>query len=71
MCGLPAETTHYTIPMPANVGPHPAVVRSAVIADGDSTYMVSLSMQSTHADDPTYLRDSATILDGLQVLPPK
>ena len=71
LCGLPAETTHYTIPLPADVGPHPAVVRSAVITSGDSTYMVSLSMQSTHADDPTYARDSATILDGMQVLPPK
>ena len=71
VCGLPAETTHYTISIPADIGPHPAVVRSAVIASGDSTYMVSLSMQSTQADDPTYVRDSATILDGMQVLPPK
>jgi hypothetical protein len=71
VCGLPAETTHYTLAIPANVGPHPAVVRSVVITSGDSAYMVSLSMQSTHADEPTYARDSATILDGMQVLQPK
>jgi hypothetical protein len=69
-CGLPAETVRYTISMPPEAGPHPAVVRSVVTSSGEQTYIVNLTIQSKRPDDPTYQRDSETILNGLQVLPP-
>jgi hypothetical protein len=33
-------------------------------------YVISVSVQTTDPDNPTYQKDSDTILTGLQVLPP-
>ncbi len=68
VCGLPGETVHYTLSMPASVGPHPVILRQAVVGADDHTYVVCLTIQTTNPTDATYQRDSMTILDGLQVL---
>lgn len=71
VCGLPAQTVHYTLAASGSVGRHPAILREAVVSSGDATYVVSLTIQSTKPDDATYKRDAVTILDGLQVLAPQ
>jgi len=70
VCGLPGQTIRYTGTVPPSVGPHPGVMREAVLTSGDNTYVVSLVIQTTRSDDPVFQKDSKTILDGLQILPP-
>jgi hypothetical protein len=70
LCGLPAETLHYTAPAIGPVGPHPASSLCAVLHTDDTTFAVSVTVQSGDADNPGYHRDSETILTGFQMLPP-
>lgn len=70
VCGLPAQTIHYTGTIPPSVGPHPGVMREAVLNSGNNTYVITLVLQTTDPDNPVWQRDSKTILDGLQILPP-
>jgi hypothetical protein len=69
-CGLPSETTHYMAP-PMGPAPQRPIVMHAVVANtGGSTYLATLTIQTTDADNPTYLRDSQEIIDGFQMLVP-
>ena len=70
MCGLPGQTVHYQLAASGSAGKHPAILREAVIAAGEHTYVISLTIQTTNPSDAGYQRDAATILDGLQVLAP-
>ena len=70
VCGLPGQTVHYLLAASGSVGKHPAILREAVIAASDHTYVISLTVQTTNPGDATYQRDAATIIDGLQVLAP-
>lgn len=70
LCGVPARKFSYTMPVMGNVAPHPAVALGAVMHAEGMTYVVSVTAQTMDADDPTYQRDSETILDGFQFLPP-
>ena len=36
----------------------------------DTTFAVTLTVQSADPDNPTYQRDAETILTGFQMLPP-
>lgn len=71
VCGLPGQIIHYTGTVPKSVPPHPGVMREAVLSSGDNTYVVTLVIQTTKPDNPTFQKDSKIILDGLQVLPPE
>lgn len=70
VCELPAEMIDYTTPMLGFLPPHPARVVTTVLATEDTTYAMTMTVQSGDADDPTYKRDAETILTGFQMLPP-
>ncbi len=70
VCGFPGQTMHYTATIPPSVGPHPGVMREAVLNSGNNTYVITVVLQTTDPDNPVWQRDSKTILDGLQILPP-
>jgi hypothetical protein len=70
LCGLPAETVHYQTPVLGNVPPHPAIAVLGVLHTDDMTYAVSVTVQTTDADNPVYKRDADLILNGFQLLPP-
>jgi hypothetical protein len=71
LCGLPAQTVRWTAAAVPGAAPaRPA--KTVVVADQvqDMVYVISVSVQTTDPDNPTYQKDSDTILTGLQVLPP-
>jgi hypothetical protein len=70
LCGLPAREFRYTMPVMGNVASHPAIALGAVMHHEGMTYVVSVTAQTMDPEDPTYRRDSETILDGFQMLPP-
>jgi hypothetical protein len=70
VCELPAEILDYTTPPLGLLPPHPARVVTAVLHTDDTTYAVTMTVQSGDPDNPTYKRDSETILTGFQMLPP-
>jgi probable lipoprotein LpqN len=70
LCELPAEIIDYMTPMLGMLPPHPAKVVTAVLHTDDTTYAMTMTVQSADADDPTYKRDAETILTGFQMLPP-
>jgi hypothetical protein len=70
LCGLPAMRGGYMSPLMGMAEPRPAEVLIGVMFHGGSTYGVAVTVQSADADDPTFVRDSAAILDGFQMLPP-
>jgi hypothetical protein len=70
LCGLPAETVHYRTPVLGNVPPHPAMAVLGVLHTSDMTYAVSVTIQTTDAENPVYKRDADLILNGFQLLPP-
>jgi hypothetical protein len=70
LCGLPAETIHYLMPVMGNIAPHPATAVAAVLNTDDITYVASVTAQATDAANPTYQRDVDTMLKGFQLLPP-
>jgi hypothetical protein len=70
LCGLPAETIRYQMPVMGNIAPHPAIAVAAILSTDDMTYVASVGAQATDADNPTYQRDVDTMLTGFQLLPP-
>lgn len=70
LCELPAETLEYTTPQLGLLPPHPAMVITAVLHTDDTTYAMTMTVQSADPDNPTYQRDSEMILTGFQMLPP-
>jgi Probable lipoprotein LpqN len=70
LCGLPAETIDYTAPTMGLLPSHPATSVCAVLHTEDSTFAVSVTVQSTQADNPIFQRDAEMILTGFQMLPP-
>jgi hypothetical protein len=76
VCGVPAVASGYTAPevtLPnpeiPPIPPRKASALSVAYRDGDSIYLAIVTVQTAAPDDPTYVRDSATILDGFQILP--
>jgi hypothetical protein len=70
VCELPAEAIDYTTPQLGILPPHPARVLTAVLHTEDTTYAMTMTVQSADAENPTYQRDAETILTGFQMLPP-
>jgi hypothetical protein len=70
LCGLPAETMNYQTPIMGNIDPHPGVAVVAVLHADDTTYAVSVTVQTKDPDNPDFKRDSEEILKGFQLLPP-
>lgn len=76
VCGVPAVSSSYTAPEVKIPGPdippippRKASAVSVAYKDGDSIYLAIVTVQTVDPDDPAYVRDSATILDGFQLLP--
>jgi hypothetical protein len=70
VCELPAETIDYTTPPLGVMPPHPARVLTAVLQTEDTTYAMTMTVQSADPDNPTYKSDAEMILTGFQLLPP-
>ena len=70
VCGLPGKRATYMAPAMGQLPPRPVKVVSAVITANGQTFDVSVTIQTTEPDNPTYQADSEDILNGLQVLPP-
>ena len=70
LCELPAEIIDYVTPMLGMLPPHPARVVTAVLHTEDTTYAMTMTVQSADPENPTYKRDAETILTGFQMLPP-
>ena len=73
LCGQPAETVDYVAGAMGQLAAHPATVLAAVMQAGGTTYFVTVTIQTTDADNPTYRRDAETILTGFTFLhlPPR
>jgi hypothetical protein len=70
LCELPAEVMDYTTPTLGVLPPHPARVVTAVLNTEDTTYAMTVTVQSADPDNPVYKRDAEMILTGFQMLPP-
>lgn len=69
-CGLPSETTYYVAP-PMGPAPERPIIMHAVVAEGGgSTYLATVTIQTTDPSDPRYVTDSQEIIDGFQMLLP-
>jgi hypothetical protein len=70
LCGLPAQIMHYQTPVIGNIAPHPGSAVVAVLHTENTTYAVSVTIQTADPDNPVYRRDADLILNGFQMLPP-
>lgn len=68
-CGFPSETTRYTAPA-MGLAPKRPVIMHAVVAEGDLTWLATLTIQTTEPDDPQFRRDAQQIVDGFQLVLP-
>lgn len=69
-CGLPSETTTYTAPAMGPAPQRPIIMHAVVAQTPSATYLSTLTVQTTDASNPTYVRDSGEIVDGFQLLLP-
>ncbi|MBX7454710.1 LpqN/LpqT family lipoprotein [Mycolicibacterium sp. 3033] len=69
-CGLPSETTTYTAPAMGPAPQRPIIMHAVVAQTPSATYLSTLTVQTTDATNPTYVRDSGEIVDGFQLLLP-
>ncbi len=70
VCGSPAQTVAYTAPGMGKIPARKANSVAVVYQDGDVNYVATVTVQ-TIKDNPTYAADSATIIKGFQMIPPK
>jgi hypothetical protein len=70
LCGDDAELVDYDAPSIGRIPPR--TVRTLMVAgdfDG-STFVTTVTVQSTDPDNPVYAHDTETVLTGFQMLPP-
>lgn len=70
LCGDNAELVNYDAPSMGRVPPRKAKTLMVTGTFGGNSYVATVTVQSTDSADPTYARDSDTILTGFQFLPP-
>jgi hypothetical protein len=71
VCGSMAQSTTYTAPAMGKIPARSASSLAVVFQAGDVNYVTTLTVQTIKPDNPTYTADSAAILKGFQILPPK
>jgi Probable lipoprotein LpqN len=71
VCGSPAQSTSYTAPAMGKIPARNATSLAVVYQAGDVNYVTTVTVQTIKPDNPTYVTDSAAILKGFQILPPK
>lgn len=74
VCGAPALSSTYSAPevkvnpkIPT-IPPRKATSLGVVYRTGDATYVATLTVQTVKPDDPTYVKDSDTIIRGFQLV---
>jgi Probable lipoprotein LpqN len=70
LCGLSAEMVSYDAPRMGRVPPRKVKTVMVAGAFKGNTYVATVTVQSTDPANPIYVRDTATILAGFQMLPP-
>lgn len=71
VCGLPAQITNYTAPEMGKIPARKAMSIATVFKSGGTNYVATVTVQTIKPDNPTYVQDSALIIKGFQLLPPK
>ncbi len=71
VCGSPAQAITYTAPKMGKIPPRRATSLATVYQAGDMNYVATVTVQTVKPDDPNYAKDSAAIIKGFQILPPK
>ncbi len=71
VCGSTAQSTTYTAPAMGKIPARSAASLAVVYQAGDVNYVTTVTVQTIKPDNPTYVTDSAAILKGFQILPPK
>lgn len=66
-CGFPSETTTYTAPPMGPAPQRPVIMHAVVAQSGASTYLATLTVQTTEPQNPTYVHDSKEIVDSFQI----
>jgi hypothetical protein len=66
-CGYPSTTITYTSPAMGGVAPRKAKVLGVVIETKDRTYLTTLTIGSADDQNPTFAKDSETILKGFAI----
>ena len=66
-CGFPSETTTYTAPPLGPAPRRPVIMHAVVVQIASSTYLATLTVQTTEPQNPTYVHDSEEIVDGFQI----
>lgn len=70
LCGRKAELVSYDAPAMGRIPPRKAKTLIVAGAFSGRTYAVTVTVQSADPDNPTYVRDTDTILTGFQLLLP-
>lgn len=70
VCGSTAQTVTYTAPGMGKIPARKATSVAVIYQDGDVNYVSTVTVQ-TIKDSPAYAADSATIIKGFQMVPPK
>lgn len=70
VCGSTAQTVTYTAPGMGKIPARKATSVAVIYQDGDVNYVSTVTVQ-TIKDSPEYAADSATIIKGFQMVPPK
>ena len=72
LCGNKAELVDYSAPaLGRKIPARKARTLMVAAAFGDSTYVATVTLQSTDPTNPAYMQDADTILTGFQILPPE
>ncbi|WP_238159043.1 hypothetical protein [Mycobacterium sp. MFM001] len=69
-CGQAAFIASFNAPAMGRIPSRKAKTLMVIGAFRDRTYVATVTVQSTDPDNPTYTRDTETILTGFQMLPP-
>lgn len=69
-CGNEAELVNYDAPNMGRIPPRKIKTLMVAGAFNGTTYVATVTVQSTDPDNAVYARDSGTVLTGFQMLPP-
>lgn len=69
-CGDEAELVNYDAAKMGRIPPRKIKTLMVAGAFNDTTYVATVTVQSTDPDNAVYSRDSGTVLTGFQMLPP-
>jgi hypothetical protein len=70
LCGDKAELVDYDAPSMGRIPPRKIRTLMVAATFDTSTYVTTVTVQSTDPNNPVYTRDTDTVLTGFQMLPP-